>query len=128
MPSKALAIITGHAGRSAEFKDVGSGLTTFSIAHSYSEKQKSGEYEKFTDWYNVKVWGSWGQKLVGRILKGDLVQVSGDLKTERWTGKDGTEKETRVITTDFFSVLGLTKHDNGPPAAKVDDNGDDLPF
>ena len=126
MPSKAMIVLTGHAGRGAEFKDVGSGLTTFSIAHGYREKGKSGEYEDHVNWYSIKVWGAYGQKLVGKILKGDNVQVIGDLKADPWTGKDGTEKTTQVVTADYFNVLCLTKHEQGPPAARV--QGDDLPF
>jgi len=126
MPSKAMIILTGHAGRGAEFKDVGSGLTVFSLAHGRRVKLQSGEYETVTDWYSIKVWGAYGQKLVGKILKGDLVQVSGNLSFDPWTGKDGTEKVTNTITADAFDVMGLTKHEQGPPAARV--QGDDLPF
>ena len=127
MPSKAITVLTGHAGGNAEFKDVGTGLTTFRLANSHREKLQSGEYETMTDWYTVKVWGSYGQKLVGKILKGDNVQVHGEQVFEYWTAKDGTDRMTVVIKADYFGVMNNTKREQGPPAAKVQDSSD-LPF
>ena len=124
MPSKAKINITGHAGKNAEHKDVGKGLTTFSVATSKGVK-KDGEWENVTTWFSVKVWGEYGKKLVGKILKGDIVDVTGDFEVETWTDKEGNERTSFVVRADNRDVLPLTKHD--PPAAKVADT-DDLPF
>jgi len=124
MPSQAKINIVGHAGRDAEFKDVGKGLTTFGVAVSRGIK-KDGEWENITTWYTVKIWGDYGKKLVGKVLKGDLVSVTGDLEMSSWTGKDGSEQKSLEVRASAFDVLPLTKHD--PPAATVADD-QDLPF
>ena len=127
MPSRATVIVLGHAGRDAEFKDVGTGLATFSIATTKGKKNKSGEWENETTWWNVKCWSKHAQKLVGKVRKGDLVQVTGEVTMEKWQGKDGTEMSSLVVTADMYSVLPLTKHEHGPPAATVQDDSS-LPF
>jgi len=135
MPSKAIATVLGHAGKAAEFRDVARGLTVFSVAVSKSRKLNTGEWEETTTWFNIKCWGEYGKKLVGKLHKGDLVQVTGELSLDKWTGKDGTDMTTLVVTADPSNVLCLTKHEHGAPAAKVSQpigtinpGNDDLPF
>ena len=125
MPSLNQITIMGHAGRDAEWKDVGSGLCSFSLAVSKSWKNKSGEWEKSTEWFTIKSWGEWGKKHVGKILKGHLVYVSGEVSLARWTGKDQTEMSGMEITANARDIILLTKVE--PTGATVE-HGDGLPF
>ena len=127
MPSKNKINVLGHAGRDAEFKDVGSGLLTFSVATSSGYKDKDGEWQNSTTWFTVKCWGANGARLAGKILKGDLVDVTGKVALEEWEAKDGTQKSSLVITAFPGDVLPLTKHEPAAPAATVDDDSE-LPF
>ncbi len=125
MPSKLTGTVLGHVGRNPEFKDVARGLTTFSVAVSHGKKV-NGEWENSTTWVNIKIWGEWGKKLMDKVFKGDLVQVTGNLEMESWTGTDGTERSNLTMMADARDVLALTKHEDKAPAASVP--SDDLPF
>ena len=117
MPSKQIINILGHAGRDAEFKDVGNGLTTFSVAVSDDYKDKSGEWVKNTNWYTVNIWGDTGARFVGKILKGDKVDVTGKPNARAYMGKDGEPRAELVITAFSREVLHLEKQE--PKAATV---------
>lgn len=95
--------ITGRLTRNATSKIVGNGKTllTFDIANNIGY----GDYEK-TNFYTVNMWGDRGLKLVQYLIKGTRVAVCGEESLNVWTGNDGVERQSRVITTNNITLLG----------------------
>ena len=128
MPTKKTITILAHANGPAEYKDVGSGLTTFRCWTKESWKnKKTDEWDaKFTT-FKINVWGEYGKKLVGKIEKGTVVFVTGKPEADAWIGKDGEAHAVIAITADNRDVFVLGQMEK-KPAASVDEGSEDLPF
>jgi single-stranded DNA-binding protein len=79
-------------------------------------------------WYNAEYWLSEGSKLKQYIVKGAKILAIGELKTERWTDKEGTERATIKIAVRALELVG-GKQEQAPaskplPTADNDDDGD----
>ena len=68
-------------------------MLIFSVATSESYK-KDGEWKEIVTWHNVQVWGKFAETLGSndRLLKGDLVLVSGVLRQSEGKDKDGNKR------------------------------------
>ena len=114
-------IIAGHVGRDPEWKEVGNGLCSFSVAVSDSWKDKDGEWQTATDWYNITIWGESGKYYVDKIKKGDNVLVIGRQKSREHDGK------TYWSLTPEIGGLKIVPRKDAPKAAKVAEDTE-LPF
>lgn len=125
MPSLNNIQVMGHLGRDPEWKAVGDGLCSFSVATTESWKDKSGEWQENTTWFSVAVWGDKGKRLMDRLQKGDLVYVEGPHKSRK-------HEDKYFWTINAYKVLRLNKREDQPtrtaPAATVPDEDDGLPF
>lgn len=79
-------------------------------------------------WYNAEYWLSEGSKLKQYIVKGAKILAIGELKTERWTDKEGTERATIKIAVRALELVG-GKQEQAPvskplPTTDNDDDGD----
>ena len=97
-------------------------------------------------WFNVVVWNEHLQKLNDKLSKGTPVYIEGELRTRKWTDKDGATKySTEVVLGKFDGVLKIveqqevaerdtrTTRDNRKPSRAVksttwDDESDIIPF
>ncbi len=93
--------LTGRLGKDPESKKVGDKTcTTFSIATG------RGEY---TEWHDIKCWGSPADFAAEYLKKGALVSVDGMLKTEKWKDDNGPRSRTWVVCNGPFSLESLQK-------------------
>lgn len=84
--------------------------------------------------FNAEGWGAIGEQLA-KLSKGDLVSLTGELKIDKYTDKNGTERTDDVLTVTNFRVQ---KSDSffgkaaAPDTTAPDDNGPvadaDIPF
>lgn len=79
-------------------------------------------------WYNAEYWLSEGSKLKQYLVKGAKILAIGELKTERWTDKEGTERATIKIAVRALELVG-GKQEQAPvskplPTTDNDDDGD----
>jgi single-strand DNA-binding protein len=97
----------GRLSRDAELKTLKSGkqMATFSIAINESWTDFSGQKEKKTEWVNVVAYGKLAE-ICGKYLgKGFQVYIAGKLSTNKYQGKDGTEKTSVQIVLDHLQML-----------------------
>lgn len=99
--------LIGNVGKSPDIRsfDNGGKVANFSIATSRKWKDKTtGEVKEHTDWHNISVLN---ESLVGVIekyvKKGDKLYVSGELRTRKWTDKDGNDKYTTEVVLQGYS-------------------------
>ena len=87
-------------------------LTRFTLADNYNDKG-----EKKTNFFNVTAFGKAGETIAKYVKKGDPLIVTGNMKTNAYTDKDGNKREyTEVILRDFaFAGTGAAKKDPEPP-------------
>lgn len=138
MASKNFVLLIGNLTRDAETRTAGSmPVTKFGLATSERFKDRNGEVRENTEFHTVEMWGKEG--VAPYLKKGTPVCVTGSIRTESWTGQDGTERRATIIKAQDIQLLGSPKKDTAPapapapsapddPDAAPDNPADDLPF
>jgi len=85
--------IVGRAGKDPEFKSFESGtcLAEFSVAVNGFKKDEP------PTWFNIKLWGKQAQLATDYLRKGNLVGISGEMKTEEWIDKTTGDKRSKWV-------------------------------
>jgi len=146
MSSLNKAQLIGNLGRDPEVRVTqnGSSIATLSVATSESWKDKNtGERVERTEWHRVVILNNDGLcKLVERCLaRGSKVYVEGQIRTRKWTDREGAERyATEIHVTPFAGTITFldSKRDNDDrvprqqPATAGGSTGadldDDVPF
>lgn len=92
--------IPGNLGSDPELRTLGSGtaVCNFNLAVNRPGAKKGDGQQP--DWFKVEVWGDQAMSAADTLRKGSRCIVTGRVRTERWTGKDGQERTTTVIRAD----------------------------
>jgi len=56
------------------------------------------------DGFKLQIWGERAQAFADAAKKGDMVDVTGRVKSETWTDRTGEERTGPVIQVEVFSV------------------------
>jgi len=146
MPNYSLTVIIGHVGHTPEVKYMpnGDAVTNLSVAVTESWKDKAtGDKKEHTQWFRVNAFGKLAEIIGKYVNKGDPVMITGKMKSRKYTGKDGTEKESWELTANEMQLLGGKKDQPQPdaPTSKKDgyqpgstkdggfkDMSDEIPF
>lgn len=81
-------MILGRLGKDIEMNGEGNSVRgNFSVATDRSKKNRDGEWEKETQWFNCTIWGKRAENLSPYMLKGTTVFVEGEIK--EYQKKDG---------------------------------------
>ncbi|MBE3122228.1 MAG: single-stranded DNA-binding protein [Thermoplasmata archaeon] len=135
--------IIGRCGSDPDVRAIGTNgtlLAEFNVATSKPPKNKGDQWP--TTWHKIKLWNKAAEKAQGRLRKGDLVCVVGEIKTESWEDKDGNKKYKTVIETSWRDNVVVepkeeasnegretSGQDNGAQAGYNDNpNDDNCPF
>lgn len=102
----------GNIVRDPELRPVGqSSVANFTIAVGWKSKEKEG-----VEWVNVNAWGKLGEIVAQYATKGTKVFVQGRMKTEKYTDKNGVEKQTTKIEADKVELLTKAASHSDSPA------------
>jgi single-strand DNA-binding protein len=103
----------GRLARDPESKyfENGSSVTTFRIAVNKPGAKRDDGQEP--DWFKVEAWRELGEAMADTLKKGDLVEVTGRVRFETWTDRNGEQQTTVCITADRFEAIPTP----GAPAA-----------
>lgn len=140
--------IIGRMGKDPETRSLANGnnVANFSLATSERWKDKqSGETKERTEWHNCVVFGKPADVVAEYVGKGDLLTVTGKLRTEEYEDKEGVNRRVTKIYVDRVVLMpkGTKGGEQAParaPAARraaaprqqpeetVDSFDDDIPF
>ncbi len=147
-------ILLGRLGSDPEVRTLPSGgkVVTFSIATSESYNNKEGVKVEQTEWHRIELWEGLANIAEQYLKKGDMAYVEGRIRTEKWTDKEGVERNTVKIRGNALQLVGgrnnSANDDNDgttasssnnyapkaapvptpPPAEMAGSGSDDLPF
>lgn len=113
-------LLIGNLGADADVRTTAAGgtIASLSVATSESWKDKeSGETKERTEWHRVKCFGKLGEIMAELAKKGRQVFVEGQIRTEKYTDKEGVERTSFEIVADEVKLLG--------PAPAADKPSDD---
>jgi single-strand DNA-binding protein len=109
-------------GRDPEIRNTSGGdrVANFSVATSEKWKDKEGTVQERTEWHKIVVWGRLVDVIEKYCRKGSKVYVSGQIRTRKYTDKEGAERySTEIVLQGFNSELILLsdRDASSPPAA-----------
>lgn len=99
-------ILVGRTTRVPEVK-MTSGMTkvvnfTLAVDNGYGETQK-------TDFFNCVAFGKTAETIATYVKKGDLILVEGRLEIDKWTDREGVNRERAKIVVSKFTFLETKK-------------------
>lgn len=113
-------IVTGRIGKDAEVKtfDGGRAVINFSLAWSEKYKDRQGEQQERTVWYDCAVWRKEGATGVAQYLrKGAQVLVQGEVSARGWANDAGEVRTSLQINVRDLEILQYVKDDQQQPQA-----------
>jgi single-strand DNA-binding protein len=80
-------------------------VANFSVATDYLYKGKDGAGVNETTWHNVVAWANKDMPDLRRIAKGTPVNVTGRMRTSKYTTSEGVEKYLSEIMAYKIRIL-----------------------
>ena len=130
-------MLIGTLGKDCEtrFTTGNLSITNFTLATTYSYKDKNGNWKDETTWHNVVSFGL-SDYMKENLKKGKKFYVEGRLTKRDYTDKDGNKKYFTDVVSERLLPLestGSVSSDEEKPSRDVTpditpENNDDLPF
>lgn len=122
-----LTVMTGRMVADPELKTTANGVsvTSFRIAVTRNYKNSSGEYD--SDFFNTVAWRNTAEFAAKYFKKGDLFSVQGHLEVQKYTDKNGNNRETVELIADNL-YFGESKKNESENTAPQTSGGDFDPF
>lgn len=103
--------LIGNVGKDPEVRNLQGGAKVATITLATTEKFKDREE---TEWHTVTIWNNLADVVEKYVKKGSQLYIEGRIKTEKFTGKDGTDKYVTRIVASSMQLLG--KRESSSPA------------
>ena len=99
--------LIGNLGRDPEVRRLESGIAVakFSVATNESYKDKSGEWQKITEWHDIVCWRYLAERAETQLKKGGMVYVEGKLTHRKYQDKEGKDRYITEIVANTFKSL-----------------------
>ena len=123
MASVNKVILVGNLGRDPETRTFPSGDQVCNVTLATTDKWKdkqSGEMREATEWHRLVFNGRLAEIAAQYLRKGAQIYVEGQIRTRKYTDKDGAEKYATDIRVDQMQMLG-SRQGQGSPSG--DDDG-----
>lgn len=136
MSSLNKVLLIGRLGKvESRTTQTGDVIVNASLATSYNNKKG----EQVTEWHNLVFFRKVAEIADKFLNKGMQVYIEGQLKTEKYQAKDGSDRYTTKVIVDQLKMLGSKKdnENNAKEETKSQDYGkmsegsfedDDIPF
>lgn len=83
----------------------GSRVANFSLITDFLYKTKEGVPMSEATWFNVAAWEGKEVQMLDQIEKGAIVHVWGRIRSSKFEGQDGTEKQFYEVLATKLRVL-----------------------
>lgn len=103
----------GRVVKDAELKKAANNLSVvvFSIANNHSIKTADGKWESKADYFPLAIYGTYAEKMVSKLVKGQKVIVHAYLKQNKWE-KDGVKHSETGIGVHNIQLIFDSKKDS----------------
>ncbi len=122
-------ILIGNLGKDPEVRRLESGavVAKFSVATNENYRDKSGEWQKITEWHDVVAWRALAEKAERDLKKGSSVYVEGKLTHRKWQDQDGNNRRTTEVAANYFRLLSRRDGDSGQGDGYFPSENDEIP-
>jgi single-strand DNA-binding protein len=109
--------IVGYLGRDPELRYTpqGTAVCNFSVATTERKKDRSGEFQDVTTWFNVSLWGNRAEATTQYLGKGKLVYIEGRLTQREYQDRDGNTRTSLDVNASDLQFVGA-RGDEAPSA------------
>ena len=110
--------ISGFLGRDPELRQTQGGMAILSLTVAVGERRKNaqGQYEDYTNWVDVTVFGNRAEALSKILTKGMKISVSGRLHYRAWE-KDGQKRSKLEVTANEVDIMSRPNGQQGQQAS-----------
>lgn len=133
-----VAVVSGRLTRDPEIRHTPNGATVVRVGLAQNERRPDGNggYVEKTHFFEITVWGKFGELVARKLAKGSAVTVKGRLEHRQWE-QDGAKRSAISIVAEDIEGQDFYKpadQDNAvaTPAGAQDelkvDADDDIPF
>lgn len=107
MASVNKVILVGNLGADPEMRQTSSGdpVCTLSVATTEKYKNRDGEQQSATEWHKVVLFRRLAEIANQYLRKGSSAYFEGQLKTRKWTDKNGLERYTTEVEANELKLL-----------------------
>lgn len=103
-------VIGGNLGQDPDLRYTQSGTAVANLSvgvTDYAGKdQQTGQAKHETEWFRVVVFGAHAEAMKSYAQKGTKVQVSGRMKTRKWTDQQGVERYNTELIANEVNIMG----------------------
>lgn len=121
MSSRSLNKVTliGNLTRDPELRytPTGAAVCTIGLATNRSWTTESGEKKEETEFHRVVAWNKLAELCSQLLAKGRKIYVEGRLRTNSWTGQDGTQRYTTEVVIEDMILLDSRRPTAGDDGA-----------
>lgn len=83
----------------------GNALTRFRLATNEPFKDKTGEWQENTQWFEINAWGKLGEIVSRKLKKGQEVAIDGRIVNREYESKAGEKRFATSIELKEFLLL-----------------------
>ncbi|HZW38137.1 MAG TPA: single-stranded DNA-binding protein [Ignavibacteriaceae bacterium] len=107
-------MLIGNLGKDGEtrFTATGSSVTSFSLATTYSFKNKDGNWVNETTWHNVMAWNA-SDYIKEKLKKGKKIYAEGRLSKRDYVDKDGIKRYMTEVVAEKIIPLDAAGQGEG---------------
>ncbi len=80
-------------------------MARFTLATNYLYRNRDGDAGVETTWHTIVAWEGRNIKSLEKIEKGTYMYVMGRLRSSRFTGADGIEKQIYEVVANKLAIL-----------------------
>ena len=101
-------ILVGHCGKDPELRNTASGTSVLNMSLATSERRKgsTGDWEDFTEWHSLVMFGRTAEAANEYLRKGSQIYVEGVLRTREWQREQDThtQRTTEIIVNNMVML------------------------
>lgn len=101
-------MLIGRVGQEPALRQAGGTcvvtLSLSTVERGYT-RQDGTKVEDKTEWHRVNFWGKSAEIVSKYVHKGDKLYVDGKIQTNKYTDKQGVERESKEIRCEDFEFL-----------------------
>jgi single-strand DNA-binding protein len=119
-------MLIGNLGKDPDFNVTpeGTPIAKFSLAVNRNTKNRSGEWVKETEWFNIVAWRQLAETCERYLHKGSKVYIEGRVTQRKYTDKNGLERTTVDVIASDMEMLTPKSASGGSESFSVVGAGD----
>lgn len=108
-------MLIGNLGKDPEFNVTpdGTPVAKFSLAVNRNTKNRSGEWVKETEWFNIVAWRQLAERCEKYLHKGSKVYIEGRLSQRKYTDRENIQRTMVEVVANEMQMLDPRESSGG---------------